>query len=698
MTSGQDDNDKTRTHVILTKGTMVSHYCIAEKIGAGGMGEVYLAEDTKLDRKVALKFLPSHLCQDDASRARFTREAKATAKLDHPNIVPVHEVGEFQGRPFFAMAHIEGESLREVIKEGKLTVSEAVNLTMQICEGLHEAHTAGVVHRDIKPSNIIIDRKHKARLFDFGLATVTGEEKLTKVGSTLGTVYYMSPEQARGEEVDHRTDIWSLSVVLFEMLTGKLPFKGDNDQSIIYSILNEEPRLKEELPKPFPVPIIKLLEQSLRKDMSSRTASISDFRAGLERIHIQMIGSGTKRTDNVSRYFRPAYLIPLGLIIIIGTIFIARGLYRANKVHWARDVALPRIEELMNMGGVHENNIEAFDLAVKAEEFIPDDVKLKQYMKWISGIISIQTQPDGARIFQKPFDKSENDWEFIGLSPVDSIRMPNYVFRWKFEKPGYDILHRLFWSRGSFDPTTGTLLPGSQNCILDKKGTIPLGMVRIPGTEKIPDFLIDKYEVSNEQYKQFVDDGGYQDRTYWKHPLIHNGNEVSWETAMAEFRDATGRLGPSTWEVGNYPERKRNHPVSGVRWYEAAAYAKFAGKDLPTTSHWYAARRGSLGMVSYLFYSMCNFSGKGPVPVGTTKAITQFGVYDMAGNLREWCWNASEKGRCIRGGAWNDVHYMYGSITQADPFDRSSKNGIRCVSYFDKDDISENTFAPRRCL
>ena len=177
------NDDNTQSFVHLTAGTRVAHYQIISKIGAGGMGEVYLANDTKLDRRVALKFLSFHLSQDETSRARFTREAKAAAKLDHPNIVPVHEVGEYQGRPFFAMAHIEGQSLREVIKQGKLTVSGAIDHCMQICEGLNEAHTAGVVHRDIKPGNIIIDTKNKPRILDFGLATLSGEEKLTKTGS-----------------------------------------------------------------------------------------------------------------------------------------------------------------------------------------------------------------------------------------------------------------------------------------------------------------------------------------------------------------------------------------------------------------------------------------------------------------------------------------------------------------------------------
>lgn len=188
------NDDRTRTFVPMTKGTMVSHYRIISKIGAGGMGEVYLAEDSKLSRNVALKFMPVHLASDTEMRARFTREAKAAAKLDHPNIVPVYEVGEYMGRPFFAMAHIDGKSLREVIKQGKLTVEESVRLTMQICEGLHKAHELGVVHRDIKPANIIIDTETRARILDFGLATVSGEEKLTKTGSTLGTVGYMSPE------------------------------------------------------------------------------------------------------------------------------------------------------------------------------------------------------------------------------------------------------------------------------------------------------------------------------------------------------------------------------------------------------------------------------------------------------------------------------------------------------------------------
>lgn len=241
MPEDQRNEDQTQSFVPLTKGTEIGHYKIISKIGAGGMGEVYLAEDTQLDRKVALKFLPPHLSQDEAARARFTREAKAAAKLDHPNIVQVFEVGEFQGRPFFAMAHIEGKSLRDAIKEGKLSINMTIELIKQICEGLHKAHESGVVHRDIKPGNIIIDDDNKARILDFGLATVAGEDKLTKTGSTLGTVGYMSPEQIEGKQVDHRSDIFSVGVMLYEMLTGRRPFDGETDAAVGRAITDTKP-------------------------------------------------------------------------------------------------------------------------------------------------------------------------------------------------------------------------------------------------------------------------------------------------------------------------------------------------------------------------------------------------------------------------------------------------------------------------
>ncbi|MBU8932938.1 MAG: protein kinase [candidate division Zixibacteria bacterium] len=278
----EHNDDRTQTHVILTRDTMVSHYRIIEKIGAGGMGEVYLAEDTKLKRKVALKFLPPHLCQDDECRERFKREAQAAAKLNHPNIVHIYEVAEHNARPFFAMEHVEGQSLKDVIRDYQPGLDDIINLVLQICEGLAKAHEAGITHRDIKPSNIVIDADGRPKLVDFGLATIQGTDKLTKTGSTLGTVGYMSPEQIKVKEVDHRSDLFSLGVVLYEMIAGRLPFAADNEAATMNAVLNEvhEPlsRYKSGVSGELQRIVSKLLEKDPTLRYQSAVGLISDLK------------------------------------------------------------------------------------------------------------------------------------------------------------------------------------------------------------------------------------------------------------------------------------------------------------------------------------------------------------------------------------------------------------------------------------
>jgi len=279
--------------MILTKGTMVSHYRIVEAIGAGGMGEVYLAEDTQLDRKVALKFLPPHLCQDEDCRARFKREAQASAKLDHPNIVSVFEVGEFQGRPFFSMQHVEGQSLKEVIAGKALPLDRILEIAIQISDGLHAAHEKGVAHRDIKPSNILIDSHGRARIVDFGLASVMGSDHLTKTGSTLGTVGYMSPEQVRGDKVDHRTDLFSFGVVLYEMITGHAPFKTDSEAATLNAITNSKPELLARFRREIPVQLQIIIDKTLDKDVNTRYQHGDETAADLTKVRRELAHAET---------------------------------------------------------------------------------------------------------------------------------------------------------------------------------------------------------------------------------------------------------------------------------------------------------------------------------------------------------------------------------------------------------------------
>ncbi len=282
MRDDQSDSDKTKSVAILTQGMLVGHYRIVEKIGAGGMGEVYLAEDTELNRKVALKFLSPHLYQDADCRARFKREAQAAAKLNHPNIVTIHEVSEFNGRPFFAMEHVEGQSLRELIKAKELPIERVIELAIQICEGLHKAHQSGIVHRDVKPANILIDADGRAKILDFGLAFVAGTDHLTKAGSTLGTVGYMSPEQVRGEIVDHRADIFSLGVVLYELITERQPFKGDNDIATLRNITDQEPEPLERYKAGVPDGLQGILAKALAKDKNLRYQHVDDLLVDLK--------------------------------------------------------------------------------------------------------------------------------------------------------------------------------------------------------------------------------------------------------------------------------------------------------------------------------------------------------------------------------------------------------------------------------
>jgi TolB-like protein/Tfp pilus assembly protein PilF/pimeloyl-ACP methyl ester carboxylesterase/predicted Ser/Thr protein kinase len=270
------------------EGKTVSHYKILEKLGEGGMGVVYKAEDTILHRPVALKFLSQDLTREHETRERFLREARAAAALDHPNICTVHEIVEDKDQTFIAMAHIDGQSLNEKIEAGPLEIEEAVGLAIQIAEALEDAHEKGIVHRDIKTANIMTTKRGHVRIMDFGLAKLSGQTRLTKTATIMGTVSYMSPEQARGEtDIDHRTDIWSLGVVLYEMLVGRLPFDAPSDAALLHKIIYEpeEPirSYRQDLPASLEQGIAKMLQkdpQNRYEDMEALIADLSAIRAG----------------------------------------------------------------------------------------------------------------------------------------------------------------------------------------------------------------------------------------------------------------------------------------------------------------------------------------------------------------------------------------------------------------------------------
>ena len=302
-------------------GTTISHYKILEKLGEGGMGVVYKAEDTQLRRTVALKFLPRETFDDTEVRARLMREAQAAASLDHPNICQVFGIHEEDGETFIAMAYVDGPALADKIKERPLPLEQALSTAIQIAEALHEAHEQGVVHRDIKPQNILLTAKGQVKILDFGLASLTGRSKLTKTGTTLGTPAYMAPEQLEGREVDRRADVWALGCVLYEMLAQRTPFEADYEQAIAYGILNEDPEPISAQRADVTPEVDRVLEKALAKEPGERYQHADDLLADLRVLQKQ--GSGARKASSgqgsavaANRTPSPIGAIPPGSVVV----------------------------------------------------------------------------------------------------------------------------------------------------------------------------------------------------------------------------------------------------------------------------------------------------------------------------------------------------------------------------------------------
>jgi serine/threonine protein kinase/Flp pilus assembly protein TadD len=256
-------------------GKTISHYKILEKLGEGGMGVVYKAVDNKLERTVAIKFLPRYISANSEERERFKIEAKAAAALNHPNIAHIYAIEETEDEMFIVMEYIDGNELKEKIESETISTEAAINIATQITEGLEAAHKQGIVHRDIKSSNIMIDNDGKVKIMDFGLAKIRGGTELTKIGSTVGTAAYMSPEQAKGDDVDNRTDLWSLGIIIYQMLSGVLPFKGDYEAAVMYELLNEDPPGLQSFRSDIPDELLKLTFRLMEKDINKRISSAS---------------------------------------------------------------------------------------------------------------------------------------------------------------------------------------------------------------------------------------------------------------------------------------------------------------------------------------------------------------------------------------------------------------------------------------
>jgi DNA-binding winged helix-turn-helix (wHTH) protein/pimeloyl-ACP methyl ester carboxylesterase len=350
----------------------------------------------------------------------------------------------------------------------------------------------------------------------------------------------------------------------------------------------------------------------------------------------------------------------------------------------ARNVLLPAIEEALAKS--RHSDARLLDMALEAEKAVPHDHTLAKLWPLIATTLTIETQPASAGVYWKDYVTPDAPWRLAGMTPLKDARVPHNLLRVEVRKEGFETIELVSprpWSRAGSDVPRLTL---------DRAGSLPPSMVRIPasvneayligvekyGGVKVPEFLADKYEVTNRQYKAFVDAGGYTNASYWRFPMIQAGKEIPLAAARARFTDRTGRPGPATWEAGTFPDGLADHPVAGVSWYEAAAYAAWAGKQLPTMYHW--AQMADTTLTEFLL-PFSNFSNKATTAAGGLPGLSSYGVYDIAGNVREWVLNASGNAgqHYILGGGFTDPTYAVNYAYAQPALDRSSTNGFRCI-------------------
>ncbi|MGH9461024.1 MAG: serine/threonine-protein kinase, partial [Vicinamibacteria bacterium] len=460
-------------------GKTLSHYKIVEKLGSGGMGDVYIAEDLTLGRKVALKVLPTDVANDPERRDRFLREARAVAALSHPNVLAIHDFGEDRGIAFAVTELLEGQTLRQRLDAGPLSPVEAMELARQTADGLSAAHVRGIVHRDLKPENLFITRSGKIKILDFGLAKTIGgwgedtptQTRVTEPGTIMGTVGYMSPEQVRGRSADHRSDVFSFGAILYEMLSGERAFRGESAAVTLSAILKEQPpELLKQNPN-LPSSLERIVIRCLEKNPDERFQSAQDVGYAIDALSEEKT---TERPPVVADAPPPRKRGKWGFAWAFVIVFVPAALAiwfleYTSEVRWARQ-ALPEIVRLVDEG----DYFTAFETARRVEAVMPDDPLLDRLWPQFTFETSIETTPPEADVYLGRYGAAEDALEDLGSAPISRIRLPRNPFIYRVAKEGY-VPREGAWHRWF----------GDLNLTLDEEGSVPSGMVRAGGKTEL---------------------------------------------------------------------------------------------------------------------------------------------------------------------------------------------------------------------
>ena len=667
----------------LRRGDRLGAYVVDQRLGSGGMGEVWRARDERLGRDVAIKVLLPYFSGDAERVRRFHQEARAASALNHSNVLTVYDVGEHGGAPYLVTECLDGEALRACLAVRRLTVDEAIDIALQMARGLAAAHARGIVHRDLKPENIFLVRDGRLKILDFGLAklldgsavVVATDETCTHTGggAILGTAGYMAPEQALGGEVDARADVFAVGAVMYEMLAGSRAFQGVGAYDTLKAIVTSEPAEISTINPAVPPALSTIVHRCLEKSADERFSTAGDLATALEAVARERQLPPPPSSWTLLR--RPKVLMALFIVVsaIAGSAWRWRTVsaHAAERARWARTVAAPEIQRLADQ----DDYDGAFRLVGQALAVLPDDPQLRQLWINVTTPVSVTGEPSGADVAFRGYGATAVSWYPLGRTPLENVRLPRGLHRFKFSKAGFASLE-----------VSGTL--PAVRYRLDAVDLVPRGMVRVLGgrnqlkfgmVSDLEDYWIDRFEVTNRQFKAFVDQGGYHRREYWRQVFVDGDRTLTWDEAIARFRDTTDYPGPATWQRGTYREGQADFPVGGVSWYEAAAFAEFSGKSLPTLYHWHHAAGVARFSEAVLLFS--NFATTGSVPVGTRASLGPYGTYDMAGNVKEWCWNDTRGLRFLLGGAWDEPAYFFGEYDAKSPLDRRDTYGFRLAKY-----------------